>query len=264
MASFRLALVGIIWAIAHGQNMAPSYDEVDSQDQQVNAAERLSVFEASSWAVPARVARCPVHQTASASVNGEGGLEMDTDFVASKMYSILEGPVPQAAINSGLAKYDGIEMAFANSKLQHFKVRLSDDHADVRFIAAVKANSDGEHILWLKWSDFHGEELMQGGIKPCTEEAPCRNISHGSITSIAILIPMEQDEAYVASKFTIHNLTLDVLASGSGTGSTEVRPPSEAEEINFGDPDVTAAISSAQSQGAFMAPLFILSLANLL
>lgn len=210
------------------------------------------------------MARCPVHQTALASVNSAGGVEMDTAFNMSKVFSILEGQVPQAAIDSGLAKYDGLEMTFSNSQIQHFKVRLSDDRTDARFIAAVKVNGDGEHNLWLKWSDFHGEELMMGGIRPCTENSPCRSVNHGAIKSVAILIPMIQDEAYADSKFTIHRVTLDVLATGgqNSTQSTEVRPASEAEEIRFEESDVMMT-GSAENHG-ILAAVLALGLATFL
>ena len=241
----------------------PEWDEVTAQDQQVDASEKLSIFNASTWAVPARVARCPVHQTASVSVV-RGSVEMDTAFNMTKMFSILEGTLPQAALTSGLAKYDGLEMAFSNSKLQHFKVRLSDDRTDVRFIAAVKVNNDGDHNLWLKWSDFHGEELMMGGIRPCAEDAQCRSINHQSISSVAILIPMVQDGAYDASKLTIQTMTLDVLATGgqNSTESTEVKPSSEAEEIRFENPDMLA-MGSAHNYGLWFGAV-ILGFLNLL
>mmetsp|Transcript_74058 Transcript_74058/g.90905 ORF Transcript_74058/g.90905 Transcript_74058/m.90905 type:complete len:274 (+) Transcript_74058:43-864(+) len=268
MAFVRSALLCSLSVFVQGQSTTttttdlgiPQYDEVTSQDEEVKASERLSILNASTWAVPGRVVRCPVHQAAMASINSAGAVEMDTAFNITKMYSILEGQIPQAAISSGLYKYDGLEMHFSSSKLQHFKVRLSDDRADARFIAAVKANGDGEHNLWLKWSDFHGEELMMGGIRPCTENAPCRNINHGSITSVAILIPMIQDQAYVESKFTIQSVTLDVLASGgqNSTESTQVKPASEAEEIRFEEPDVFA-IDASQSHGAWFVALLSLS-----
>ena len=58
------------------------------------------------------------------------------------MYSLVEGNLPA---NSNLQGYDGIEMAFANMKVNHFKVRLSDSRDDTRYIAAVKTNNEGEH-----------------------------------------------------------------------------------------------------------------------
>ena len=172
--------------------------------------------------------------------------------------------MPQAAISAGLAKYDGLEMAFSSSKVQHFKVRLADDRADARFIAAVKVNGDGEHNLWLKWSDFHGEELMMRGIKPCSDTAPCRNINHGNINSVAILIPMRQDQAYEESTFTVKKVTLDLLARGGqdSTQSTEVRPSSEAEEIRFEDPDVL--ITGSGLRGVFWTSLLSLGFIHLL
>lgn len=58
------------------------------------------------------------------------------------MFSLLEGNLLST---TNLQAYDGIEMAFANVKVNHFKVRLSDSRDDTRYIAAVKTNNEGEH-----------------------------------------------------------------------------------------------------------------------
>ncbi|OLP73017.1 hypothetical protein AK812_SmicGene47922 [Symbiodinium microadriaticum] len=55
-----LGSAGFILAIAQ-QLSIPEWDEVTTQDENVSAVEKMNVLEASSWAVPERVARCPVH-----------------------------------------------------------------------------------------------------------------------------------------------------------------------------------------------------------
>ncbi|CAJ1407017.1 unnamed protein product, partial [Effrenium voratum] len=230
MVPVLLALCGCM--LAHAQLDIPDWDEVTAQDENVSAVEKLDVLDASSWAIPDRVVRCPVHEPAALNV-AAGHVEMDTVFNESMMYSLVEGMLPAAAAGADLEKYDGLEMHFFNTKVSHFKVRLNDARQDVRFIAAVKVDNDGEHNLWLKWSDFHGEELMMGGIKPCSETSECRTIRPGSISSIAVLLPISNVES--PANFRVTALTLDVLTSGGGnaTNSTQLRPASDAELISF-------------------------------
>ena len=167
-------LLAVCCMLAHAQLDIPEWDEVTSQDENVSADEKLDVLNASSWAIPDRVVRCPVHEPAALNV-AAGHVEMDTVFNESMMYSLVEGMLPTAAASADLARYDGLEMHFFNTKVSHFKIRLND-RQDVRFIAAVKVDNDGEHNLWLKWSDFHGEEIMMRGIRPCSESSDCRSI----------------------------------------------------------------------------------------
>ncbi|CAK9068392.1 unnamed protein product [Durusdinium trenchii] len=224
----------------------PQWDEITAQDENVSAVEKLDVLDASTWTVPARVGFCPVHQPAQIAVT-DGNVEIDTTLNQSVIYSIVEGQLPQAALSSDLSKYDGLEMAFSNSKVSHFKVRLSDSRQEVRFIAAVKVNNDGPHNLWLKWSDFHGEELMMRGLRPCEETSACRNIMPATLSSIAVLLPISSEEA--PAKFTIQRLTLDILQRGgqNATDSTDLRPSSEAQEIWFETTNANSMISFAQN-----------------
>lgn len=50
------------------------------------------------------------------------------------------------------------------------------------------------HARWLKWSDFHGEQIMMRGIRPCAESAECRNVQPSSIDQIAILLPISAED----------------------------------------------------------------------
>jgi len=226
-----LGSAGCILSVAQ-QVSIPEWDEVTTQDENVSAVEKMNVLEASSWAVPGRVARCPVHLPPTINIV-DNTVQMDTTFNESTMYSIVEGTLPSAAVNHGLSGYDGLEIAFSNTKVRHFKVRLNDTRQDARFIAAVRVLSDGPHNLWLKWSDFHGEELVMQGIRPCAETATCFTITPSSISHIAILLPIEDAEA--PAKFTVERMTLDVLARGGAndTNSATIRPSSDAEEIRF-------------------------------
>ncbi|OLP80215.1 hypothetical protein AK812_SmicGene39403 [Symbiodinium microadriaticum] len=73
--------------------------QVGTGQENVSAVEKMNVLEASSWAVPV-----------------DNTVQMDTTFNESTMYSIVEGTLPSAAVDHGLSGYDGLEIAFSNTK----------------------------------------------------------------------------------------------------------------------------------------------------
>jgi len=257
--SFWLALVLILCPFVAAQDESnvsttipdveiPEYDSVTSQDTDIDATERLDLLSA-TWGEPPRVSRCPVQQTADIT-SEDGKIQIDIPYVADKQFSLIETPLSVG----DLSKYEGIEMQFATRGLTDFKVRLQDDKPYTRFIAAVTVSRDGEHTLWLTWADFHGEEMGRASIKPCTEEEPCGVVAAENISALALLVPIPEDNETWSASFTLHALTADILTSATpseegtgepseeGTGeasqpSTQVRPSSEAEVINFQDED---------------------------
>merc|ERR1712176_1254128 len=112
-------------------------------------------------------------------------------------------------------------MNFSTKGLTKFKIRLHDGRNTVRFIAIIRLNSDGMHNLWLKWNDFHGEEMHRDrtGITPCEDDDPCRNVNAGNISLMALIVPIQRKSAW-SGTFTLHSVAAGVLARPTTTGKT--------------------------------------------
>eukprot|EP00441_Pelagodinium_beii_P043368 CAMPEP_0197651520 /NCGR_PEP_ID=MMETSP1338-20131121/32938_1 /TAXON_ID=43686 ORGANISM="Pelagodinium beii, Strain RCC1491" /NCGR_SAMPLE_ID=MMETSP1338 /ASSEMBLY_ACC=CAM_ASM_000754 /LENGTH=287 /DNA_ID=CAMNT_0043226181 /DNA_START=55 /DNA_END=918 /DNA_ORIENTATION=+ len=230
----------------------PDWEVVTSQDEDVDAAERLDVLN-ETWTTPFRVLNCPVQQTSNVTAAEGGGIQISTPYGTGKLYTLVESSLS----GSDLAKYDGIEMHFTTSGLTQFKIRIQDDAAGMmtRFIAAIGVDGDGLHTLWLKWSDFHGEKMERAGIDPCTLEDSCGGVAPEAISALGLLLPIPDNETWSGS-FTLHSLTADILArattSMGQTGSpnsARVKPSSDAEAVNFADEEFSVAASAHSNYG---------------